>query len=172
MYKNAPEEGQVDILDGRVFQTEGASLRAFHCPGHTSDHMALVLDEENAMFTGDNVLGHGTAVFEDLPTYLSSLDRMQRQFDGRAYPGHGAVIEDGGGKIVEYIRHRQQREDEVMQVLKSGTTTMPTTTTGAAVGSPDCDGAPAVWTSTEIVKVIYKAVTNYVLPKPLSYPNF
>ena len=156
MYKNGPEAGQIDIQDGLVFRTEGASLRAFHCPGHTSDHMALVLDEEDAMFTGDNVLGHGTAVFEDLPTYLSSLDQMQRQFSGRAYPGHGAVIQDGRGKIAEYIRHRQQREDEVMQVLKTGTTT--TTPTGAAGGIPDRDGTPAVWMPIDIVKIVYKDV--------------
>ena len=135
-----------------MFRTEGASLRAFHCPGHTSDHMALVLEEEDAMFTGDNVLGHGTAVFEDLPTYLSSLDRMQRQFSGRAYPGHGAVIEDGRGRIAEYIRHRQQREDEVMQVLRTGVTT------GSAAVPPESDGIPPAWTPTAIVKVIYKDV--------------
>ena len=40
------------------------------------------------MFTGDNVLGHGTAVFEDLTVYLDSLSRMREQFRGRAYPGH------------------------------------------------------------------------------------
>lgn len=50
--------------------------------------MAFVLKEENAMFTGDNVLGHGTAVYEDLAVYLDSLSRMREQFHGRAYPGH------------------------------------------------------------------------------------
>lgn len=63
-------------------------MRAFHCPGHTADHMVFVLEEESAMFTGDNVLGHGTAVFENLTVYLDSLSRMREQFRGRAYPGH------------------------------------------------------------------------------------
>ena len=72
------------------------------------------------MFTGDNVLGHGTAVFEDLAQYLDSLEQMLHQFDGRAYPGHGEVIGDGISKIQEYIEHRQQREDQVLQVLKDG----------------------------------------------------
>lgn len=40
------------------------------------------------MFTGDNILGHGTAVFEDLAVYLDSLSCMRGQFHGRAYPGH------------------------------------------------------------------------------------
>lgn len=69
------------------------------------------------MFTGDNVLGHGTAVFEELATYLDSLAHMRKQFSGRAYPGHGAMIEDGHGKITEYINHRKQREEEILQAL-------------------------------------------------------
>ena len=88
VYKCTPASGQKPIHDRQTFKTEGAKLRAFHCPGHTTDHMAFVLEEENAMFTGDNVLGHGTAVFEDLAVYLDSLSRMREQFYGRAYPGH------------------------------------------------------------------------------------
>ena len=71
------------------------------------------------MFTGDNVLGHGTAVFEDLAVYLDSLGQMSRQFGGRIYPGHGAHVEDGPAKIAEYIAHRQQRQEEILQALKA-----------------------------------------------------
>lgn len=128
---------------------DGASLRAVFSPGHAQDHMALVLEEEDAMFTGDNVLGHGTAVFEDLATYLSSLEKMRGVFRGRAYPGHGAVIEDGPSKIVEYVRHRKMREDQVVQVLRSAKSSP-----GVAVSG----GEPDEWTSMEIVKIIYKDV--------------
>lgn len=110
-------EGLEDIKDGQKFEVEGATIRAFHCPGHTNDHMAFVLEEEDAMFTGDNILGHGTAVFEDLSTYLDSLENMSHQVLGRAYPGHGAVVEDCRAKIIEYIEHRKMREKEVLEVL-------------------------------------------------------
>lgn len=149
MYKNTPDEGQLDIEDGQTFQVEGASLRAVFSPGHTQDHMALILEEEDAMFTGDNVLGHGTAVFEDLGTYLSSLEKMQWSFRGRAYPGHGDVIGDGPSKVLEYIRHRKQREDQVLQVLRS------------SPSSPDrvvAEGEAEEWASMAIVKIIYKHV--------------
>jgi glyoxylase-like metal-dependent hydrolase (beta-lactamase superfamily II) len=156
IYKNSPDEGQLDIEDGQKFQVDGASLRAVFSPGHTQDHMALILEEEDALFTGDNVLGHGTAVFEDLATYLGSLEKMRDVFRGRAYPGHGAVIEDGPNKILEYIQHRKLREDQVIQVLKS---------TKSSPGVAVSGGEPDEWTSMEIVKIIYKDVPeNLHLP--------
>lgn len=150
IFKNQPTEGGLDITDGgkidvlpiedgQQFVVEGVSLTAVHTPGHTVDHMALVFAEEDALFTGDNVLGHGTAVFEDLGTYLDSLDKMQRLFSGRAYPGHGPVLEDGPAKISEYIRHRQQREEQVIQTLRA-------------------EARGGAYTVTELVKVIYTDV--------------
>lgn len=139
IYKNRPDPGQRPIEDGQQFQVEGATLSAFHCPGHTVDHMAFILKEEDAMFTGDNVLGHGTAVFEDLSAYMNSLEQMQRQFSGRAYPGHGAIIDDGRAKVREYIAHRKEREDQILAVLRE-----------------EPDGGKDGWTSMDVVKVVYK----------------
>ena len=116
--KHNPAAGQYPIQNHQIFKTEGATVRAFHCPGHTTDHMAFILEEEQTMFTGDNVLGHGTAVFEDLLVYLDSLVQMREQCKGRVYPAHGAVIEEGRSKIEEYISHRQQREEEILQALR------------------------------------------------------
>lgn len=144
-----PEDGLLDIADGDKFSVDGATLRAIHSPGHTTDHIAFVLEEENAMFTADNVLGHGTAVFEDLKSYISSLKKMETLFAGRAYPGHGEIIEDGKAKILEYIKHRQLREDQVVGVLLSP---------NPAASEPSSKRSPTEWTSMEIVKVIYKDV--------------
>lgn len=156
VYKHQPVDSQLEIEDGQVFQVDGATLRAVFSPGHTQDHMALIFEEEDAMFTGDNVLGHGTAVFEDLHTYLRSLEKMRAGFRGRAYPGHGAVIADGPAKIIEYINHRQLRENQVLQVLKSSKSSP-----GVEAKAAELDD----WTSMEIVKIIYKDVPeNLHLP--------
>lgn len=108
--------------------------------------MAFILEQEDAMFTGDNVLGHGTSVFEDLARYMESLRRMKDQVAGRAYPGHGAIINDSRVKIEEYIKHRQQREDEVLQVLES-----------AAKGEMGADKKKAL-TAREVVDIVYQDI--------------
>lgn len=121
-------ESWSDIADGQAFVVEGGLvLRALHCPGHTVDHMAFVLEREGipvGFFTGDNVLGMGTTVFEDLGAYMSSLGKMRAALpdgDGGgavpAYPGHGPHIPDARAKIGEYIAHRQARERQVLRVL-------------------------------------------------------
>lgn len=158
VYKHSPTEGQVAIEDGQRFRTDGATLRAFHCPGHTTDHVAFVLEEEDAMFTGDNVLGHGTAVFEDLETYMISLGRMREQFSGKAYPGHGAVIDDGRKRITEYIEHRYQRECEVLNVLTEARKAR--AGYNAAVKPNVLSSLPTTSARTpmDMVKIIYKDV--------------
>lgn len=160
IHKYGAPEGQMPIADGQKFAGDGATLRALHCPGHTTDHMAFVLEQEDAMFTGDNVLGHGTAVFEDLETYMTSLGRMKDQVSGRGYPGHGKVIENGTKRIIEYIEHRNQREREVLHVL---------TEAGAAIESQDPasvqntdahrdNSDTGARTPMEVVKLIYQDV--------------
>lgn len=143
IYKNTPDEGMQDIKDGQVFAAQGVTLTASHTPGHTKDHMVFTMAEEDAMFTADNVLGQGTAVFENLSDYMRSLAKMKTLFKGRAYPGHGPVLEDGPSKIMEYIEHRRQREQQVLETLRSD-----------REGS-DSGGS---WTPMEMVQVIYKEV--------------
>ncbi|RWA05102.1 hypothetical protein EKO27_g10003 [Xylaria grammica] len=145
--------------DGQVFEVEGATLTAVYTPGHTTDHMAFVLGEEDALFTGDNVLGHGTAVFEDLGIYLRSLAKMEKLVSGRAYPGHGPVLPEAPAKIAEYISHRHQRELQVIETLGSAK--------DASSASGDAEAASA-WTPMELVKVIYRDVPEE-LHIPASY---
>jgi endoribonuclease LACTB2 len=146
IYKHEAGNGQLEIADGQVFGAEGVTLKAVHTPGHTTDHMSFVFQEEDALFTGDTVLGAGTAVFEDLGSYIDSLEHMRHLFKGRAYPAHGPVIQNGPAKIIEYIRHRQNREEQVVQALKS-----PNKTASKSEDQKE-------WSSMELVKVIYAEV--------------
>ncbi|KAJ1970316.1 hypothetical protein H4R35_005947 [Dimargaris xerosporica] len=111
------------IPHGMIFKVDGATLRAIHTPGHTSDHTAFYFEEENAIFSGDCVIGQGSVVFEDLHQYIRSLKVLRSFNGGRIYPGHGPIIEDGCTTLDSYIRHRMDREEEILHVLSTRPTT-------------------------------------------------
>lgn len=106
------------VEDGHVFKTEGATLRAIYTPGHADDHMSLVLEEENAVFSGDTVLGEGTTQFEDLYDYMLSLDKILHLRSDRIYPSHGALIENTQKHLEMYISHRNMREQQIMEAVQ------------------------------------------------------
>lgn len=117
IYKNSPEAGQQPIEDGDIFEVDGATIRAVHAPGHSHDHMCFILEEENAMFTGDNVLGHGTSVVEELGIYMEMLHNLQSHNCAVGYPAHGAVIHDLPGKITGELTQKTRREKQCLMAL-------------------------------------------------------
>lgn len=117
VHKHKPGQNQQGIANGQVFRTQGATLGAVLTPGHAIDHMCFVLEEENALFTGDNVLGHGYCVAEDLGTYTVSLRLMAGLGCTTGYPGHGAVIKNLPRKMATYIKQRDSRERQVYEAL-------------------------------------------------------
>lgn len=117
IYKNDPDRDQRNIADSQVFRVEGATVRAVHTPGHSDDHMCFVLEEEQAMFTGDNILGHGTSAVEDLGVFMASLEKMKNQKCATGYSAHGATITDLPAKLAGELNQKLRREKQILQTL-------------------------------------------------------
>ena len=113
------------VGDGDVLRVGALRLRCVHAPGHTAGHLCLFLEEERALFAGDNVLGVGTAAIAppphgDMAEYVRSLRKMQALEADVLYPGHGPVVKEPHRKLQELIDHRQQREDQIVGLLAQG----------------------------------------------------
>ncbi|KAJ5852710.1 Metallo-hydrolase/oxidoreductase [Penicillium soppii] len=98
----------------------GATVCAVFTPGHATDHMCFLVEEEKALLTGDNFLGHGFAVVQDVAEYMTSLARIAALGCQRGCPAHGAVIENLPVKMQVYIHHNEVRVQRVIAALAGG----------------------------------------------------
>jgi len=113
------------LADGDVLETDAGVLAAVATPGHTPDHMALHWPAAGAVFVGDLLLGGlDTALVAapegDLGAYLASLERVRALGARVLYPAHGPAFTDAGAALDAYIRHRHDRERQVLAALEAG----------------------------------------------------
>jgi glyoxylase-like metal-dependent hydrolase (beta-lactamase superfamily II) len=107
----------------RISYGEG-ELHVLHTPGHESGHCCFYESGDKVLFSGDNILGYGTAVIRppdgNMTDYLKSLERLLGFDISLILPGHGPLIGKPEAKIREYIKHRLEREQQVLAALRSG----------------------------------------------------
>ncbi|MGH9234928.1 MAG: MBL fold metallo-hydrolase, partial [Acidimicrobiales bacterium] len=107
------------LRDGDVIEATEFHLTALHTPGHASNHLCYLLNEERTLFTGDHIMQGSTVVIAppdgDMAAYLDSLERLKtiRPRLKAIAPGHGHVIDDPQATIDGYIAHRREREGQV-----------------------------------------------------------
>ena len=121
--------GTVEKLKSReiVRTGGGASLRAHFTPGHEDDHVSYYLAVDKTVFSGDTILGSSSSSVRNLKHYMESLRTLADLKPRMLCPGHGQTIGDidrGGGtaRVEWYIRHRTEREEQVLAALEAGAT--------------------------------------------------
>ncbi len=106
----------------------GGELHVLHTPGHESGHCCFYESRDKVLFSGDNILGFGTAVIRppdgNMTDYLKSLERLLEFPVDLILPGHGPLIAKAEAKIREYIEHRIMREKQVLNGLRNGRNTI------------------------------------------------
>ena len=130
-----------DVLvnDGDVFSGPDWTLEAITTPGHMSNHVCYALKEENALFSGDHIMGWSTTVISppdgNMRQYFASLDKIRARGFSTLWPTHGPPVTDVAPFIDAYAMHRRAREAAIVERIRAGDTLIP-----------------------EMVKVIYKDV--------------
>lgn len=104
------------LTDGETLNVAGVSLRVLHTPGHTDDSVCFEL--EDAVLTGDTILGRGTTVISSLGHYLDTLRLLVTLPNAVVLPGHGAELPDLATVAGEYLAHREERLDQVRKALQ------------------------------------------------------
>jgi len=118
----------VSVCGGAMIAGEGWTLEAIPTPGHTSNHICYALREENALFSGDHIMGWSTTVITppdgDMGDYLASLELVKARNFSTLWPTHGPPIRDVTPFIDAYIEHRRDRERQIVAQLAAGETTI------------------------------------------------
>jgi glyoxylase-like metal-dependent hydrolase (beta-lactamase superfamily II) len=135
----------ITVKDGDVFQGSNWNIEAIATPGHTSNHFCFALKEENALFSGDHVMGWSTTVISPpdghMGDYFSSLQKIRNRGFSTIWPTHGPPVTDVGPFLDAYIAHRKAREQMILDRMAAGDTLIP-----------------------DMVKVIYKDVDKRLHP--------
>jgi len=146
--------GSEGLSDGDVVEVDGLEVRVVGTPGHTADSLCFFLPAEQAVLTGDTVLGRGTTVVAhpdgELGAYLDSLDRLHALAESHElasiWPGHGPVIPDALAALDYYIAHRQERLDQVREAVRRLTT------------EPHPEGLAVEELPRRVVEIVYQDV--------------
>ena len=111
----------INVEDGQRFSGPGWTIEAVFTPGHTTNHMAYALLEENALFPGDHIMGWSTTVIGppdgDMTDYMASLQKLHDREDRVYYPAHGPQVDKTRQLVRGMIGHRRQRENQILRLL-------------------------------------------------------
>lgn len=119
----------VRLADGDVVEGDGWTVEAVHTPGHISNHLCFAVREDQALLTGDHVMGWSTAVISppdgNMAAYFASLRKLLPRRETLYIPTHGAEIREPVPFVKAYIEHRLAREAQILARLEEGPKTIP-----------------------------------------------
>jgi glyoxylase-like metal-dependent hydrolase (beta-lactamase superfamily II) len=115
-------------------------LQVLHTPGHESGHCCFYESGDQVLFSGDHILGYGTAVIRppdgNMTEYMRSLEKLLEFKISLILPGHGPLVGKPEAKIKEYIEHRRMRERQVLDALRQSRRTIGAITEAIYVDVP------------------------------------
>ena len=118
------------LREGDVHQGAGYTLETLETPGHTANHLAFALREENALLSGDHVMAWSTTTVAPpdgaMGEYMASIQKLLTRQDKVFWPGHGGPLTEPQRFMRALQSHRRQREASILDRLTAGDETIPT----------------------------------------------
>lgn len=116
-------EADEEIHDGMIFAVGDDRLRAVYTPGHRFDHLSFFLEGQRTLFVGDLISSVSSVVIPpppegDMYEYMQSLYRLREMNIMEMVPAHGLIISNPQEAILDYVTHRQEREQQIMTFLQ------------------------------------------------------
>lgn len=117
------------VKDGDVVSGTGWTMESVFTPGHTANHMAFALREEETLFSGDHVMAWSTSIVAppdgSMGDYMASLDKLRARGETLFWPGHGGPVREPAKFMRALSHHRKLREAAIMKRLASGDRQIP-----------------------------------------------
>jgi glyoxylase-like metal-dependent hydrolase (beta-lactamase superfamily II) len=115
--------GAAGLRDGERIYGRDWTLEAIETPGHTPDHFAFALVEEETVFSGDLVTGWSPEAITppggDLSALLGSIRRIQQERFERLAPAHGPVRYDVAGYLHDCLEDAARRERRIAAMVSA-----------------------------------------------------
>jgi hydroxyacylglutathione hydrolase len=112
----------IELRDGAQINVGDLTISALHTPGHMHGH--LCFGYRDVLFSGDHVMGWATSLVGppdgDMAAYRASLRKLQSLPYARYLPGHGEAVDEPAARLDYLIRHRNQREAQILAALTDG----------------------------------------------------
>ncbi|WP_170359061.1 MBL fold metallo-hydrolase [Ruegeria arenilitoris] len=109
----------IELADGDRIEGNGWGLEVIHTPGHLGNHIALAWGD--VCFTADHVMGWASSLVSppdgDLTDFMKACHRLRARDWSVFHAGHGAPITDPSGRLDWLIRHRLEREAQILDAL-------------------------------------------------------
>ncbi|MCX7325105.1 MAG: MBL fold metallo-hydrolase [Hyphomicrobiales bacterium] len=113
-----------EMSDGDVIEGRGWTLEAVATPGHTANHLAFALREDNALFSADHVMAWSTSIVAPpdgaMADYMASLERLRSRSEAVYWPGHGGPVRDPQRFVRALATHRRMREASILARIEAG----------------------------------------------------
>jgi glyoxylase-like metal-dependent hydrolase (beta-lactamase superfamily II) len=170
----APE---AEMADGDVISGPDWTLQAVATPGHTANHLAFALPEENALFSADHVMAWSTSIVAppdgSMADFMASLEKLKARGETVYWPGHGGPVRDPHRFVRALITHRRLREASILTRVREGDRAVPAIVAKVYEGlQPQLRGAAALSAFAHLEDLVARGLVRCAQGEPTLEAEF